>query len=430
MGAVQSGVSDQFDDLISDPEGASEGNVEETGQPQDVNEGEKPGKVDENLETFDNLDSQVNNLEPQEEKKEEDEEDDKKEDEEEGKEDKPEDEKEDSGEKKETPEEEKKEEGEEKPKGKTIKAFQDNKKIEIPQDAMLKVKVDGKWEKVSVGDLRDNYSGQKAWDEKFSEVNEKEKTLTAKERELQEVQGYIKNQMTEVKDSVSQALQDNGNPMDAMSKMIDLLGVDSYDFNKALFDHMSEELVTLNQMDEYEQKAYWLEKRNEHLSKKHETFESNLKQTQAQEERIAQIDQMRQAHGVSESDFVSAFNELSNNGEHEVETQKVMEWAASKPFIIDSEELLTPYEDQLSDDELDQMTAKVANAMKVQGFTKEEMTTWLAEYYEVEDLVDSVNNKTKKFEAGKRDQSNDQSVPTNQTDIYKNASYESFDDFE
>lgn len=447
MGATaqQAGQRDQFDDLINDPEGASEDTAtNDSGNSPDDDwsvpleeddSGQKPKEMSsgkDEIDTFENLkDSQLNALDKKEdepEDKEEDEEDDEKEPE---KDDKGEKEgKEDEKDDKSKPEDEQESKEDKKPEGKTLRLFQDGKKYEVPVDAQVRVKVAGKWEKVPVSELRDNYAGKQHWDQKFEEIGNKEQTLSQKAEELTRVQTHLRSTIEDTTSALSEALQEGGDPMQAVNKIVDMLNVDSYDFNRALFSHMQEKLETLSTMDEYEREAYWLREKNEHLSKKHESFEESLRNTQAREERISKIDQMREAHGVSEDDFVSAFNELSNNGQNEVELDRVVQWASAKPHIMNANELIKPYEDQLSDDEIDQMVARVASTMKGNPeLTKEDMATWLASYYEVEDYVEQANSKAGKLEAGNKDQS-DKTPRISQRDLYQNPSLESFEDFE
>jgi flagellar basal body rod protein FlgF len=426
--ALNTGQSDQFDDLIMDPEGASES--QDLGQNSQGYDSSDEGEEDsskneeqssEELESFDNLDpdsqlKQLDDKEDEEEKQEKEE----KEEKEEKKED------ENKEEEKDKPsDEEKKEEA---PKGKTLKMFQDGKKYEVPLEATVKVKVDGKWEKIPVSELRDNYSGTKAWTQEIEQAKSKTRELEAKEEELTRVQTTIKETLTSTKESLVKAINEGGSPLDAVNKIVDMLKVDSYDFNKALFDSLSEELVLLDQMDETERKAYWLEKKTTHLEKNHESLTKMQQQTQAREERIARVDQLRVANGVSEDDFVSAYNELSQSGE-EVAPEKVIQYAASLPFVESAEELLAPYEDQFSDDEFEDMMSKVANTLKTnKDVTKEDMATWLAENYVVEDIINEANTKAEKIGAG-MDQREQKPQAISQHDIYRNPTYESFDDF-
>lgn len=420
-----------FDDIIDNPDVAEMPEGSKIDDPVEEVTDQSSEKPDETIETFDNLDTtqgQLKNMEDQEEKIGEDENKDAAKEKDKGEKDESKPEDKDGDKEEEAPAEEKKDE-EEKPKfeGKTFKLFKDGQKIEVPMDATIRTKVNGKNEIVTIEELRNNYSGKQAWDKKIPELAEKERTVEAKEAELTRVQQTLRSNLEGTRSDLLKALEENGNPLDAMNKIVDMLGVDSYDFNKAVFSSMLDQLSELQQMDEAEQEAFWLRKQNAHINSKHESLAEQNKQAKAREERIASIDRMREARGVSEEDFVSAYKELSQQAEN-VTPEQAIEYAVNLPLLQTAEECLKPYEEQLSDDEFDSMMAKVAQAMKNdKSITKDDVVMYLAEVYQVEDLVNTVNRKADKMEAGK-DETKQSAKAISQHDLYSNPSYESFDD--
>lgn len=456
-----SGKADQFDDLIVDPEGASEGlgqNSQGYEDSNDRDEGENDqeehskgsdpsnssrSKADSGeegeIETFDNIDpnSVLKQLDEKEDSTETEKEEEKDQKKEEGKEDKKEnkenDEKSLKSEKEDNEQEDKGDNKENSPEsGKTLKLFKDGKKYEVPLDASMKVKVNSKGEKVTIAELRDHYSGKQAWDKKFSELDQRDKELTAKNEELTKVQTGIKSTLEDVTTSLKQSLEEGGDPREAINKIVDLLQVDSYDFNRALMDSMTDELDRLYHMDESEREAYWLKKKNEHLQKRHESFEEKLNQSKAQEERLKQVDQMREAHGVSEEDFVSAYEQLSQAGMKDLSHEQVIKYAASVPFVTQAEELLKPYDEQLSDDEMEGMMARIANTLKTnKDVTKEDMAAWLAQHYEVEDYVQQANSKAEKVGGTEETDAETGADVPDQRKVYSSKpEYQSFEDFD
>lgn len=442
MGAMQqANLGNDFDDLIADPEGGAQPTSTSLGFEDDwsvplAEDGtpakQSSDKPDKEIEDFDNLeDSAVNLLDEKEDVVKVDGKDGDKEKGKENDKDAGKDKDKEGKEKEEVDGKGSEEEREtETPAitGKSVKLFQDGKLFEVPQDAVVKTKVDGKWEKVTLQDLRDNYSGKQAWDQKHEEIRNTSKQLAQREQEVTRIQNTIKSTLDTVNIDLQEALSGNKNPMEAVNKIIDMLNIDSYDFNKALFDSMTEELVTLDQMDEYERRAYWLEKRNEHLLKKHESFEEKVKESRTQEERFNRLDQLRQSRGVSEEDFVSAYEQLTQISGDNVQPEQVIEYAANLPYVMQAEELLTPYEDQLSDDEFEDMMVRIGNTMKSnKSLTKEDVASYLLEVFEVEPVIDQANKKAEKLGADKNRRNSPTTVP-NQHDLYASSSYESFDD--
>lgn len=73
----------------------------------------------------------------------------------------------------------------------TVKAKRGDREFDVPEDAVLQVKVDGKNVEVSVADLRRNYSAKIPWEQKYSELKRKEKDIEHREvRTQQEVQKH------------------------------------------------------------------------------------------------------------------------------------------------------------------------------------------------------------------------------------------------
>lgn len=420
---TNTGSSDQFDDIIMDPESAEGNDLSQDNQGYESSE-------DDTLETFDNVgkDSQVKLLDEKDDKdpapedKDEDEKDDKEADK--GKEEVKE------GDKKPESDEKSEEKAEEtKDLGKTIKAFKDGSKFEVPQDATVKVKVDGRSEKVTIQELRDNYSGKQSFDKKFSELESNRKSYESEREQLTRVQTTLRETMGDAQNLLKEAIDLKGDPMAAVNKIVDLLQVDAYDFNRALFNSLHEQVDGLNEMDEFERQAYWLEKKNEHLQNKHQTLQERTRESQAREERESRIDKLRESNGVSEEDFVSAYEELSQNGE-EVTSEQVVRYAANLPFLKTAEDLLEPYEDRLSDDEFEQYMSKVASVMKNdKSLTREDVETYLAEMFVVDEEVSKANAKAERLEAGKNESNSTKDEYVNQSDLYTNPTNESFDDF-
>lgn len=400
------GQNDQFDDIIEDPEMAEE---EQTSAEADENDWSVP--LDE--EKDDLGDTQVKQLDDKEEKP----------DEEEPKKDEKEDESKDKDEKEETNEDKPDDGKSDQPKieGKSLKLFKDGQRYEVPQDATVMVKVEGRNQKVTVQELRDNFSGHQAWDKKFTELSEKEKVTEQKLQTVTQRESVLNSKVSGLREKAMSALQNGSDPREAVNEIIDLLGVDSYTFNKVLFDSMSEEMQNIQEMDEYERKAYWLEKKTEHFEKKHESLEQSTREAQAREERVSKIDQLREAHGVSEEDFVSAYQQLNEAGRTNVSPEDVVRFAESIPHIQAAEELVSPYQDQLDDNEMEETLARVANVLKSQTLSREEVAEYLKETLEVEDTVNLLNNKAEKKGLSRKE--------TSYSPDQDNTGYESFGDF-
>lgn len=423
--AGQSAGSDAFDDLIMDPESAEgpgeqmETNVDEDDWSTPLEEEKpapaKPAEGDADVDP----DSQVNLL-------------DEKEDAPKAPEKKPEPKAEDDKKPADTKPAEEAPKNPHVPKDQAATLYKDGQKFEVPKDAVRRVKVNGKFEKVTLEELEKNYSGHVAYGKKFEELETKNRELSAREQHVQRSQEFFKTTIQGTTEAVKSALAKGGNPLDAVNKIIDMLEVDSYDFSKALFEHMSRELSEYQDMDEVERRAFWSERRVQHLQKKHENFEKQQSAHLQRQERLAHVDRLRQAQNVSEDDYVSAFNQLSQQG-HQPTPEQVVEFAASLPYFTKAESLMKPYEERLSDDELEAYIARTAVTLRQnKDLTESDVAEYLAEHFEVEPAVNDANRKAEKMGISGSGKSGRSEQTISQTDFYtsRNAENESFGDLE
>ena len=129
-----------------------------------------------------------------------------------------------------------------------LKAFRDGKQYEIPEDAQLKVKVKGKWEKVPLTELRDNYAGKVAYDEKFQDLSSKAKHFENEKNDYQSEIEMIRNHLGEIAQLTTSAIKGEGSVTANMEYLLDLMGGNSLEYKKAMYDTMSEDLYMYGQM--------------------------------------------------------------------------------------------------------------------------------------------------------------------------------------
>jgi hypothetical protein len=130
-------------------------------------------------------------------------------------------------EKKEEPKEEVKEEVKEEPKeevkleGKSIRLKEGDKSVDINENATLKVKVKGKNEFVSIADLKKNFSGHQVWDEKIKLADTKLKESEQKAEKFEGQKNAIVSDLRQVVEKMDDA---EGNPLDAMKYLLEITG--------------------------------------------------------------------------------------------------------------------------------------------------------------------------------------------------------------
>ena len=303
-----------------------------------------------------------------------------------------------------------------------IKAFRDDKAYEIPEDAEIGVKVAGKSEKVSIKDLRDNYSGKVVWEEKFGSLDEDRKAFDSNKVAYEEEINSVRDKMGAIRDLVSKGQAGEAHPLEGFNYLLDLMGVNSVQYNKQMQEQMFEEYDIFSEMSDAEKDLYWSQKENKYLVDKQESEKSNVAATQAQTEQQQRITEIREAHGVNEDDFDSAYQELLDQGNENITAELVVQVAQLTPLMEIGETILSKYTDQLTTDEKDSMVREVAKMMHENPeFTKEEMESLVAEELEVETLVSEISSTKKAPEILKHKSSKT---------AEQKYEYESFDDWD
>lgn len=95
-----------------------------------------------------------------------------------------------------------------------------DKQVEVQDNATLEVTIDGKKEKVSIKDLRDNYSGKVAYDRKFTQLSQERKAfkddVDSVDRKLAKIFGTMKKDwvrgLQELYDMAGEKLPDGKTP--------------------------------------------------------------------------------------------------------------------------------------------------------------------------------------------------------------------------
>ena len=140
----------------------------------------------------------------------------------------------------------------------------------------------------------------------------------------------------------------------------------------------------------FRSKAYFLEKKDEFRSKADKARMEQISKEQAFNQALAKVDALRQAHGVSEEQYLQALDELEADG---VDTSKwsdeqVVDYASLKPHVTSVQDILEPYESSISDASYSKVVQKLARELRAGDYTKEQLAEWAKKEFADEDLKD------------------------------------------
>lgn len=291
-------------------------------------------------------------------------------------------------------EKEEKEEGEEteeekaeKKEAKKLKLRMADGLYGIDSDAKVRVKIDGAFQEVPVQELINNYSGKVAYDKKFSEIGNEKKVIEQEKSQLSKKAEFLKSTVDEV---LTHLNDETKNPLDALYFLVEKSGHDIYSVYKKMLDANLEEVENLMSMSDVERKAYFLEKKDEFRTKSEQARTAESAKEQAFNQAIQKVDSLRQAHGVSEEQYLQALEQLESEGldTNKMTDEQVVDYASLKPHTETVQDVLEPYEDSIDDSKYSEVVRNLARQLRAKDFTKEQLIEWASKEFMDEDLKD------------------------------------------
>ncbi len=264
----------------------------------------------------------------------------------------------------------------------------------LDSSAKLKVKVDGSPEEVTVQDLINNYSGKVAYDKKFTEVGQKSKQLEQQTAQFNAQRQELNQKIEPILKILKDPTQD---PFDALNLIVDMVGGDSHDLYKRSMEARLDEMDKLLSMSDVEREAYFLKKQNEHLLRSTEKRNQEMRQSEQFNQLKQKVDSIRQAYGVSEDQYVEAFEELSQiYGDKGLKEEDIVDWASIKPHIPTIQEIVSPYVDEIEDSKFPTIVADLSRYLRDGKATPQKISQWLKDEYGVPSEVKQLNTKLQK----------------------------------
>lgn len=185
----------------------------------------------------------------------------------------------------------------EKVESKKLKAKHGEAEIEIPEDAMVTVKINGKDETISLKDLQSQYSGKVQYDKKFSELDKDRKSY---------------NQMKEMSESKIKAIFEEQDPEIRFYKMAEFSGKNPVEVRQKFLNDNINLLEKYYSMTEDEKKADALEYENRWLKHQSDTKAKAESAKQAQDELHRKVTELTARHKVTQDEFVSQYDQVES----------------------------------------------------------------------------------------------------------------------
>jgi hypothetical protein len=245
--------------------------------------------------------------------------------------------------------EEKKEEKKPEPKEKEEKEEKKEEKKAEAEKKKYAYKADGEdvEEELTDEELKSRLSGSRAIQKRFTELDQQKKQVLQKEQEANETVNYVKSEMGSLRDSFSKDIEEfktngmvKGNPAKSIYNLLDKMGLDTAQFEKALFFHHLPEAAKFLDMGDAERDAFLLGRENEWLRKKQDAIKGQEREVQETRAKLEQENSLKRQAGVSEELFSELKEELAaKTNLKDLKTEQVLEWHKVKPFYTRAESM-------------------------------------------------------------------------------------------
>lgn len=294
----------------------------------------------------------------------------------------------------------------------------------IDAESTIPVKIDGKTEEIPMQELINNYSGKTAWDKKFTEIGKEKKDIEYAKQSIEKQKNFILDFVGKTMDPLKDP---NKNPMEALMYLVEMSGEDPYNAYRRMMEANLEELSSLLDMGETERELFFHKKKDELYGKADSQRKEKAQKEQVFNQTRQKVDSLRQAHNVSEEEFVSAADELEGiykaQGRNvgEISEENVVDYASLKPHISKIQSLVTPYEDNISEDRYGDVVSELAYYLRDGKANEKDIVELLKRNFSVEEDVKELNSKVYSKSA---------KAPVKKALKEESSSLESFDDWE
>jgi hypothetical protein len=173
------------------------------------------------------------------------------------------------------------------------------------------VKVDGEEEKVSLQDLKNSYSGKKAVDRRFSDLNVEKTQFNA---EKDEVIGKITK--------FAQAAN-AGNTIEAIQHLADLAGQDALELQKNLRSQAIEIAKKYVEMSPEQQNLFDIQQENNYYKEREAMNNQQLEVRDQQDNLESRISDMQRKHNISDKELVEVYDDLAKSSDAEIKVADI-----------------------------------------------------------------------------------------------------------
>lgn len=227
---------------------------------------------------------------------------------------------------------------------KLIAKFGDEE-TELAANAIFKHKIDGEDVDVELQELLNNYSGKVSYEKKFQELSGKKKEFETFKNDYDTDIETIYGVISGFRDSMK-----NNDGLGALQHFADFAGMKPYEFQTALMESLTPEIVRRANLSEEQLLAEKLQSENNYLRSHQESEQAKLDQQQLRQELEIEIKQIQEAHSITEDAFNESYRTLVDTGyEGEINPQAVADFHIHYTAFSKSDSILNQVSESLAE---------------------------------------------------------------------------------
>lgn len=209
---------------------------------------------------------------------------------------------------------------------------------ELADDAVVKVKVDGELQEISVKEFKNGISGSKAIAKRFSEYDQKEKAF---KQESEEINQYV-NTFAEKMNAKD--------PVAALEYLSSFTQVPAYQVKELLIESLMPEIVRRSGLNEDQLSIEQSREKLDFEKKQIESEREKISAEQSQKDLQSKIQSAREAHSIEEAEWNDAFQQL----DEKLPANEAITLETVKEYVLfnRAEEVLKSVNETLLDDQL------------------------------------------------------------------------------
>lgn len=299
-------------------------------------------------------------------------------------------------------------------KGKALTGKLGEDSYDLDPDMVLRVKSDGKFQEMTLSDIINRAGGDLSVEKRLEEVSTQRKEVEAQAEDYKskfEAMQRDKDSLTDDLRQIVEEIKNPNSPFSPIKKLFDLMGMDSLEYEKRAMEAFTDMFEEYALMDDTERENYWFKKENEYLKNHKESSTKTREQETSKWQIQREVDQMREARGVTRSQFADAFQTLVEAGveANTITAEMVLEQAEMGPLFDQAAQAVEPFRQYLQEEGLADMIEEFAYGIRAGTFTPQDISEILKDELRVSlegELEEKNKPLPKKVQAPKHSETN------------------------